>query len=81
MQGYDFCSAVVNFLHSGDQIPKTHLWVYIGSFKPNAKNIETCTLSKLLHQFKPTFGEKTPSTHRMWSKYVPNTFKMADGHH
>jgi len=53
----------------GDKIPQTHiLGAWIGIFKPNAQNVETCTLSKLLNRFQP-------SAHRGWSRYAPNKSK------
>ena len=65
---------VVATHHLGDQIPpKNNLGAQKGFYRPNAQNIETCILSKLLHWFQPNFAQykRPPSAHSRWSKYGP----------
>jgi len=50
-----------------------------GFFKPNAQNNETCILSKLLHQFQPTFAQS--SAQSCMVQIRPNKPKMADSRH
>jgi len=76
-----FVDIALNFW--GEIPRKPHLGGVNRFFKPNWRNIESFTLSKLLHRFQPNFAQRQrpPSGHRGWSQYVPSKFKMADGRH
>jgi len=41
----------------GSNLQNRNFWAWIGFFVPNAQNIETCILSKLLQRFQPNFSQ------------------------
>ena len=55
----------------------------MGVFKPNAQNIKTFILSKVLQRFQPNFAQRQrpQSSLRGWSQYAPDKSNMADGRH
>jgi len=56
---------------------------WIGVFKPDAQNIQTLVLSKLLQRFQPNFAQwyRLPNTLRDWYQNLLLKSNMANGRH
>jgi len=70
-QGCAFSGLIVATHHLGDQIPQNpHLGAWIGFFRPNVQNIETCILWKLLHRLQPNFAQHSSWVVQIRSKQI-----------